>query len=140
MQQLDETINVRHGLMIVGQSFSGKSSIYKVLQLALNMEKPNCFNTHVINPKALTIKQIYGYSDPISKEWTEGVLGEVFRRCSQSTFSDQRHCIIFDGAVSTDWIENMNTVLDDNKKLCLMNAESIPMTNMMTMVFEVDDL
>jgi dynein heavy chain len=104
------------------------------------MEKANAFNTHVINPKALTIKEIYGYSDLISKEWTEGVLGEVFRRCSQSVQLDQRHCIIFDGAVSTDWIENMNTVLDDNRKLCLMNAESIPMTNMMTMVFEVDDL
>lgn len=68
------------------------------------------------------------------------MLGDVFRRCSQSTQPDIRQCIVFDGAVSTDWIENMNTVLDDNKKLCLMNAESIPMSSTMTLVFEVDDL
>ncbi len=48
-----------------------------------NLNKNNAFNVHVINPKALTLHQIYGMSDPISKEWTEGVLGDIFRRCSQ---------------------------------------------------------
>jgi dynein heavy chain len=38
------------------------------------------------------------------------------------------------------WVENINTLLDDNKKLCLTSGETIKITNNIKFMFEVENL
>lgn len=58
-------------------------------------------------------------------------------RDAVSDTSDDHKWVICDGPVDALWIENMNTVLDDNKMLCLANSERIKLTPSIHMVFEV---
>lgn len=47
---------------------------------------------------------------------------------------------MFDGPVDSLWVENMNTVLDDSRMLCLANGQRIKLKNEMKILFEVQDL
>lgn len=148
-----------------------------------------------MNPKALSLGELYGEYDLGSNEWTDGILSSVMRLACSGTqrimglgeqmpkfpsgvdvlgiessvwdksawrtlrYKEASAClregtsvagpreeapvsllttfhqdekpdekwILFDGPVDTLWIESMNSVMDDNKVLTLINGERISM-------------
>eukprot|EP01135_Chromosphaera_perkinsii_P012097 Nk52_evm35s2579 gene=Nk52_evmTU35s2579 len=146
--QLFETMNVRHGVMLVGPSGSGKTVNYEVLAGALTKLRNEMkiddadyqpTHTHVMNPKSITMGELYGEINLITNEWKDGLLSSIVRMCANEQTPDFKW-VVCDGPVDAIWIENMNTVLDDNKTLCLSNGERIRLNPTMHMMFEVQDL
>merc|ERR1719223_2470990 len=92
-----------------------------------------------LNPKSITIEELYGSFNVNTGEWKDGLVALLVRE-AVSDSSDNKKWVNFDGPVDAIWIENMNTVLDDNKMLCLSNGERIKLPPTMTIMFEVNDL
>ena len=134
--QLYDTVRVRHGLMLVGAAMGGKTEITKCLAQSLTAINQRV-ELHRINPKSISIGRLYGDFEKVTRDWQDGVLAVTVR---EATLVANRSWIMLDGPVDAVWIENLNTVLDDNKKLCLISGEIIKLTPQMTLMFEVEDL
>jgi dynein heavy chain len=143
--QLYETVQVRHSLMVVGQTCSGKTSNFHTLAKAMSICKSRGSTTydavqiHTMNPKSISSGQLYGNFDENTHEWSDGILAVTYRQLATDP-SGERCWMMLDGPVDAVWIENMNTVMDDNKKLCLMSGEIIKMSDKMTIMMETEDL
>ncbi|CAO2643769.1 Dynein axonemal heavy chain 2 [Lemmus lemmus] len=143
--QLYETKNSRHSTMIVGGTGSSKTTSWKILQASLTSlcragdPNFNIVREFPLNPKALSLGELYGEYDLSTNEWTDGILSSVMRAACADEKPDEKW-ILFDGPVDTLWIESMNSVMDDNKVLTLINGERISMPEQVSLLFEVENL
>ena len=135
----------RHCNMLVGDPMGGKSTIWKMLtaaQTTLNAAGNADFEAvtvHVLSPKSVELDELYGAYDLATFEWNDGILSTIFKQCSESDSSKEKW-LLFDGPIDAMWIESMNSVMDDNRILTLINGDRIPLTGPMSLVFETQDL
>jgi len=85
------------------------------------------------------MNELYGFVEVLTQTWTDGLASEIIRKYAELDTLDMKW-VVFDGPVDALWIENMNTVLDDNMTLCLANGERIRLKPVMKLIFECEDL
>ncbi|CDW96237.1 hypothetical protein [Sporisorium scitamineum] len=140
--QLYQIQKISHGLMLVGPSGTGKTQAWQVLLAALERLEGQEGVSYVIDPKAVSKESLYGTLDPTTREWNDGLFTQVLRKIIDNVRgeSTKRHWIVFDGDVDPEWVENLNSVLDDNKLLTLPNGERLNLPLNVRIMFEVESL
>ncbi|KAL2754348.1 hypothetical protein ACRALDRAFT_1041995 [Sodiomyces alcalophilus JCM 7366] len=140
--QLYQIQNIHHGVMMVGNSGTGKSAAWRVLLDALQKVEGVEGVAHVIDSKVMSKEALYGNLDPTTREWTDGLFTSILRKIVDNLRGEdtKRHWIVFDGDVDPEWVENLNSVLDDNKLLTLPNGERLSLPSNVRIMFEVETL
>ena len=131
--QLDACIKQRMGVGIIGPPSSGKSTIWKALANILNKDGQNV-KLHVLNPKSVARHVLLGRMDIDSREWHDGILTHISRIVV--TEDSLHHFIIVDGDIDPEWIEALNSVLDDNRLLTMPSGERIQFGRNVNFIFE----
>ncbi|KAI5166248.1 Dynein Heavy Chain 10, Axonemal [Manis pentadactyla] len=119
--QMFETMLTRHTTMVVGPTGGGKSVVINALCQA-QTKLGVMTKLYILNPKAVSVIELYGILDPTTRDWSDGVLSNIFREINKPTDKKEQKYILFDGDLDALWVENMNSVMDDNKLLTLANG------------------
>eukprot|EP00698_Gefionella_okellyi_P011837 TRINITY_DN3147_c0_g1_i1.p1 TRINITY_DN3147_c0_g1~~TRINITY_DN3147_c0_g1_i1.p1 ORF type:complete len:4003 (-),score=857.71 TRINITY_DN3147_c0_g1_i1:159-12167(-) len=136
--QLDELLVIRHCIFVIGTSGNGKSAVWSTLARTwTKLGRPTTIRD--IDPKAISANELYGYIQMSTREWKDGLLSNQMRELGEIDNTDPKW-IILDGDLDTNWIESMNSVMDDNKILTLASNERIPLLSHMRLIFEIRDL
>ncbi|CAH1732929.1 unnamed protein product [Aphis gossypii] len=136
--QLEELLEVRHSVFVVGNAGTGKTEVWKTLfRTYQNIKRKPIYND--LNPKAVTNDELFGVINPATREWKDGLFSVIMREQANIPNSFPKW-ILLDGDIDPMWIESLNTVMDDNKVLTLASNERIALTPSMRLIFEISNL
>ncbi|XP_065180851.1 dynein beta chain, ciliary-like [Sycon ciliatum] len=136
--QMEELLAVRHSVFVIGGPGTGKTQVLKSLNMSYKSQKRKPI-LYDMNPKAVTANELFGFINPSTREWKDGLFSTTMRDLSDIA-NDSPKWIVLDGDIDPMWIESLNTVMDDNKVLTLASNERIPLNNSMRLVFEIGHL
>ena len=137
--QLGELMEIRHCIFVMGNPGAGKSSTWKVLARA-NEKSGRKTTIFDLDPKVVDTRNLYGYTNLTTKEWKNGLLSHYMQLISEELTDGDPKWIVLDGDLDANWIESMNSVMDDNRLLTLANNGRIILKDYTKLLFEIRDL
>lgn len=129
LDMLSHGLDVRCGALVVGDACTGKSSLIRALS---ERRKAFCLYYNPTNMSSL-----FGCIDSVTGEWRDS----CFVRDLRSNMDARGEVwFVFDSNVESWWIEDFNSILDDNRLLCLSSGERIRIPRHYRFLFECDSL
>ena len=151
--QLYNNMIIKHGIMLVGGTFSGKTTTLKLLQalnkLKIEKNKGQAIGhfseveIRTIFPKSIELDELYGKVGN-DNTYIDGLLPYHLKDISNTRYDDDKtkvtKWLVLDAPVDTLWIESLNTLLDDTKMLSLPSGFRINLKSDVKVVFEAEGL
>ncbi|CAL5987537.1 Dynein_heavy chain [Hexamita inflata] len=161
IMQIFRCQQVNIGLMLVGSTGTSKSEALgifveamdryqnnKMKQLKPDWNYKRMVKFDILCPKSFTGKEdLFGSLEQTTREWQDGQFTSLLRsQLTEIAESDQscqikkQYIICFDSYIDPEWVESLNSVLDDNRCLTLPNGERLAVPQNIHLIFEVKDL
>jgi len=135
--QLSDILVIRHCVFVMGNPGAFKSTCWKCCAEAQTI-KGEPTKIIDINPKSISASEFYGDYNAAGS-WKQGIFSYYLKELGKEADKNPKW-LVLDGDLDANWIESMNSVMDDNKILTLANSDRIVLYNHMRMLLEIRDL
>ena len=158
LQQLNAALSRPQGVMLLGSTMSGKTTLYQTLSHALRLvdERSNPYARRqsarsgftdsvamyqVVSPRSLSFDELYGRLLP-TKTFDEGVLTLLLRRLHARSKLDAhgRFWLVLDGALTPSWTDGLHSLLENDGYLSVLTGERLALPPQTRLLFESTSL
>lgn len=144
--QLHESLVARNGVILLGATLAGKSTLYKILAkvypkivMGSSTGDDGRIMMHVISPWSLPSKYLYEWNEPEKNRWNDGIITKALRELSNNSPISPRW-LVLDGHVHSELVGHLHTLLDASRKLTLPSGEILQIPQSFRVIFETSDL
>lgn len=133
----------QQAIILMGPAGFGKTAVWRTTLMAIKKLGALHIFAYVIDTKTLTKNSLYGRLNEATLEWKDGIFTSILRKVNDDmagTFKDAMVWVVFDSDLDPEYIEVLNSALDDNKLLTLPTGERIAMPQNLRLLFEAPDL